>query len=47
MPDQTVKKPSKKRKCLYHPAMECPTPDETCIFVSIEKMSKEGKNKIP
>jgi hypothetical protein len=22
----------KRRKCLYHPAMECPTPNDPCIF---------------
>jgi hypothetical protein len=40
-------KSAKKRKCLYHPAMDCPTPNEPCIFVLIEKMNKEGHNRIP
>jgi hypothetical protein len=43
---QDNEKPAKKRKCLYHPAMDCPTPDETCIFVLIEKMNKEGHNRV-
>jgi len=39
---QGSEKSAKKRKCLYHPAMDCPTPDETCIFVLIERMNKRG-----
>jgi len=27
-----VKYQVNKRKCLYHPLLECPTPDEPCIF---------------
>lgn len=29
----------KKRKCLNHPAMECPTPNEPCVFTkkTVEK----------
>jgi hypothetical protein len=27
-----VKDQVNKRKCLYHPALECPTPNEPCIF---------------
>ncbi len=46
MPMQSNDKPGKKRKCLYHPAMDCPTPDETCIFTLIEKMNKQGRNKV-
>jgi hypothetical protein len=47
MSAQIVKKSPKRRKCLYHPAMDCPNPDETCIFVSIEKMNRDGKSRIP
>jgi hypothetical protein len=43
---QGSEKPTKKRKCLYHPAMDCPTPDETCIFVLIEKMNKRGEKRV-
>jgi hypothetical protein len=42
---QGSEKSTKKRKCLYHPAMDCPTPDETCIFVLIEKMNKRGESR--
>jgi hypothetical protein len=27
----------KKRKCLNHPAMECPSPNEPCIFTKTDK----------
>jgi len=27
----------KNRKCLHHPAMKCPTPNETGIFTKTEK----------
>lgn len=37
---------ARKKKCLYHPAMECPTPDEPCIFTLIEDMQRKGKNGI-
>jgi len=30
----------RRRKCLHHPAMECPTPDEPCIFTRTEKPKK-------
>ncbi|HVP27055.1 MAG TPA: hypothetical protein VMT26_05250 [Candidatus Bathyarchaeia archaeon] len=35
----------KKRKCLYHPAMECPTPNEPCVFTKENsgKKLKRGK----
>jgi hypothetical protein len=29
-----------RRKCLHHPAMKCPTPDEPCIFTRTEKPKK-------
>jgi hypothetical protein len=47
MSARTVRKSSKGRKCLYHPAMDCPTPEETCIFVSIERMNRDGKSRVP
>jgi hypothetical protein len=28
---------SKKKECIYHPAMECPTPDQPCIFAGKKK----------
>ncbi|MCJ7718637.1 hypothetical protein MUO69_01760 [Candidatus Bathyarchaeota archaeon] len=31
---------TKRRKCLHHPAMECPTPDQQCIFSRMEKTQK-------
>jgi hypothetical protein len=32
----------KRRKCLYHPAMKCPTPREPCIFALLEKSEKRA-----
>ncbi len=32
---------STKGRCLFHPAMKCPTLDEPCIFKLIEKMQRE------
>jgi len=33
----TDRKETRKRKCLHHPAMECPTPDDPCIFTKTDK----------
>jgi hypothetical protein len=35
----------KKKKCLNHPAMECPTPNEQCIFT--QKTSEKAKTPKP
>jgi hypothetical protein len=35
----------RKRKCLYHPAMNCPTPEKTCIFLKIEKANNHEHNE--
>jgi hypothetical protein len=32
----------KKGKCLNHPAMECPTPNEPCIFTKIRKNTEKS-----
>jgi hypothetical protein len=29
-----------RRKCLDHPAMECPTPNEPCIFTKTKKLKE-------
>jgi len=44
--DANSVKHARKRKCLYHPAMECPTPDKPCIFDQIEDMKRKGRNRI-
>jgi quercetin dioxygenase-like cupin family protein len=33
----------KKRRCLNHPAMECPTPNEPCVF--LDKREASGKSQ--
>jgi hypothetical protein len=33
----------KKRKCLHHPAMECPSPSEPCIFTRTRNAPKGKK----
>lgn len=37
---------TRKRKCLFHPAMDCPTPNEPCIFRLIDEMRRKGKSRI-
>ena len=41
-PPRQVENNGKKRKCLYHPAMQCPTPEEPCIFTR----DRSSKNSI-
>jgi hypothetical protein len=36
-PFETKHENSKKKECIYHPAMECPTPDQPCIFARKKK----------
>jgi hypothetical protein len=36
-PFETEHEKSKKKKCTYHPAMECPTPDQPCISARKKK----------
>ena len=30
-----VENAMKREKCLFHPAMKCPTPEEPCVFVGL------------
>jgi len=36
----------RKRRCLFHPAMDCPTPNEPCIFILIDEMIRKGESRI-
>ncbi len=37
-----IKDKRKKRKCLNHPAMECPTPNEPCVFTKTDKNAEKS-----
>jgi len=34
----------KRKRCLNHPAMECPTPNEQCIFAKPKKTNQYTAN---
>ena len=36
----------RKRKCLFHPAMKCLTPNEPCIFILIDEMIRKDESRV-
>jgi hypothetical protein len=42
----TTERASKgKKKCMFHPGLECPNPDGACIFVKPERVSDVRTNR--